>query len=247
MDIIKNPDLYIVFNGLISGGAFLSFILALCTLVLKYPRRSSYYLTLLCFIVGVTQLYAWFNLNTKIFTPLWMNYPFVGLNFFFGPGVYYLYKATGDENFNPSRKVQWTFLPGLIALILIPLVNMVAPEAMPTNPRQYFDTGKPSFIDVLFSLAMLHNSGYYIKLFLVTRPLLKTNPELKDNGGLTAFLMFFGVITFINLYGIFAYISRDIRHFFADSCIISLLMVGFLMFALRYPQYFLKMEPSRQQ
>jgi len=244
MDILKNPYLNILFNGLISGGAFLSFVLALSTLVLKYPRRSASYLTLLCSIIGVTQLYAWLNLNTIPLRPLWLNYTFVGLNFFFGPGIYYFYKATGDENFNPTHRVQWTFLPGIAALLIIPIVNLVAPHAMPTSPTQYFDTGRPSFIDILFTIAMLHNAGYYIKLFLVTRPVLQANPEMKKNGGLTAFLLFFGVITFINLYGMFAYISRDIRHFYADSCIISLLMVGFVMFALRYPQYFLKMAPK---
>jgi hypothetical protein len=93
-------------------------------------------------------------------------------------------------------------------------------------------------------VAMLHNAGYYIKLFIVTRPIIMANPEMKKNGGLAAFLMFFGVIAFINLYGMFAYLSRDIRHFYADSCIISLLMVGFVMFALRYPQYFLRIAPQ---
>jgi hypothetical protein len=56
--------------------------------------------------------------------------------------------------------------------------------------------------------------------------------------------MFFGIITLINLYGIVAYLTRDIRHFYADSCIITLLIVSFMVFALRYPQYFLKVRPE---
>jgi len=244
MDILANPYLNVIFNALISGGAFLSFVLAVSTLALKYPRRSASYLTLLCFVMGVTQLYAWLNLNTIFFSPQWTNYIFVGVNFFIGPGVYYFYKATGDENFNPTRRVQWTFAPGIAATLLIPIINLIAPQVMPTDPRQFFYTGKPSFIDVIFTIAMLHNAAYYVKLFLVTRPVIKANPEMQKNGGLTAFLLFFGIITFINLYGIFAYVSRDIRHFYADACIITLLIVSFLVFALRYPHYFLKIRPE---
>jgi hypothetical protein len=244
MDILSNPYLIVVFNALISGGAFLCFVLGLSTLALKYPRRSVSYLTMLCFVMGVTQLYAWFNLNTIFFKPDWLNYLFVGINFLIGPGVYYFYKATGDENFRPDKKSQWVFAPGIFATLLIPIINLVAPSVMPTDPRQFFYTGKPSFIDVIFTLAMLHNAAYYIKLFLVTRPVIKANPNIRSSGGLTAFLMFFGIITFINLYGIFAYVTRDIRHFYADACIITLLIVSFTIFSLRYPQYFLKMKPE---
>lgn len=244
MDILANPYLNVMFNALISGGAFLCFVLSLSTLALKYPRRSVPYLTMLSFVMGITQLYAWFNLNTMFFKPDWLNYVFVGLNFLIGPGVYYFYKATGHEDFKPDRTSQLAFLPGIIATLLIPLINLVAPQVMPHAPRQYFYTGKPSFIDGIFTLAMLHNAAYYVKLFLVTRPILRANKQMQSNGGLTAFLMFFAIITLINLYGIFAYLSKDIRHFYADACIITLLIVGFLVFALRYPQYFLRVKPE---
>ncbi len=244
MDILANPYLNVMFNALISGGAFLCFVLSLSTLALKYPRRSVPYLTMLSFVMGITQLYAWFNLNTMFFKPDWLNYPFVGLNFLIGPGVYYFYKATGHEDFKPDRTSQMAFLPGIIATLLIPLINLVAPQLMPHDPRQYFYTGKPSFIDGIFTIAMLHNAAYYVKLFLVTRPILRANKQMQSNGGLTAFLMFFAIITLINLYGIFAYLSKDIRHFYADACIITLLIVGFLVFALRYPQYFLRVKPE---
>lgn len=244
MDILSNPYLMVVFNALISGGAFLCFVLGICTLALKYPRKSVNYLTLLTFVMGITQLYAWFNLNTIIFRPEWLNYIFVGVNFFIGPGVYFFYKTTADQNYVPDAKVRWLYAPGIAVLVIIPLINLVAPQVMPTDPRQFFYTGKPSFIDAVFTLALLQNGVYYIKLFLVTRPILKANKDLQAGGGLTAFLLFFGIITFINLYGMFAYIVRDIRHFYADSCIITLLIVSFTVFALRYPQYFLKMRPE---
>ncbi len=244
MDILANPYLNVMFNALISGGAFLCFVLSLSMLALKYPRRSVPYLTMLSFVMGITQLYAWFNLNTMFFKPDWLNYPFVGLNFLIGPGVYYFYKATGHEDFKPDRTSQLAFLPGIVATLLIPLINLVAPQLMPHDPRQYFYTGKPSFIDGIFTIAMLHNAAYYVKLFLVTRPILRANKQMQSNGGLTAFLMFFAIITLINLYGIFAYLSKDIRHFYADACIITLLIVGFLVFALRYPQYFLRVRPE---
>ncbi|HRP70059.1 MAG TPA: hypothetical protein PLY93_11050 [Turneriella sp.] len=244
MDILSNPYLLVLFNALISGGAFLFFTLGIGSLAFKYRRRSSPYLTLLCFVMGVTQLYAWLNLNTIIFQTAWANYIFVGANFFIGPGVYYFYQATAHENFTPSRLTRWTFIPGVVVLFLIPLINWVAPQAMPKDPRQFFLTGTPSFIDVLFSAAMVHNIFYYVKLFLVTRPLLKANPEIQKNGGATAFLLFFGIISFINLYGLVAYITQDIRHFYADSCVITLLIVSILVFALRYPQYFLKVKPE---
>ncbi|AFM13856.1 hypothetical protein [Turneriella parva] len=244
MDILSNPYLNVLFNALISGGAFLCFVLGLATLALKYPRRSVPYLTLLCFVMGVTQLYAWFNLNTIFFKVQWVNYIFVGANFLIGPGVYYFYKATGDEKFQANRRTQLAFLPGLFVLILIPLINLVAPQVMPRDPRQFFYIGEPSFIDVIFSVAMIHNAAYYVKLFMETRPVIAANSEMKKNGGLTAFLMFFGIITFINLYGLIAYATRDIRHFYADSCIITLLIVAFLIFSLRYPQYFLRVKPE---
>src|SRR3970282_1817911 len=98
MDILSNPYLMVVFNALISGGAFLCFVLGVCTLALKYPRKSVSYLTLLTFVMGVTQTYSWFNLNTSIFRPEWLNYIFVGVNFFIGPGVYFFYKTTADQN-----------------------------------------------------------------------------------------------------------------------------------------------------
>lgn len=244
MGILSHPYLLVVFNALISGGAFLCFVLSIGLLALKYPRRSAPYLTLLCFVMGVTQFYAWLNLNTIIFDIAWLNYIFVGLNFLIGPGVYYFYKTTGDEHYDAGKKTQWAFLPGIAVSLGIPLVNLIAPSVMPTDPRGFFLTGKPSFIDAIFTLAMIHNSVYYFKLFLATRSILTANKEIKQNGGLTAFLLFFGVITFINLYGIFAYLVRDIRHFYADACIISLLIVAFLILALRYPQYFLKMKPE---
>lgn len=244
MDILSNPYLMVVFNALISGGAFLSFVMGICTLALKYPRRSAKYLILLTFVMGITQLYAWFNLNTIIFRPEWLNYIFVGINFFIGPGVYFYYKTTADPNFVPDKNARWLYAPGLFVSVLIPLVNLVSPQLMPTDPRQFFYTGKPSFIDAIFTLAMIQNAVYYFKLFLVTRPILKANKDIQTNGGLTAFLLFFGVITFINLYGMFAYLSRDIRHFYADACFITLLIVAFTVFALRYPQYFLKMKPE---
>lgn len=244
MDILANPYLNIVFNALISGGAFLCFVLGLAMLMLKYPRRSVSYLTLLSFVMGITQLYAWFNLNTLFFRPQWLNYIFVGVNFLIGPGVYYFYKATGDDTFVADRRTQLAFLPGVFFSLLIPLINLVAPGVMPTDPRQFFYTGKPSFIDAIFSLALLHNAVYYIKLFVVTRPLIAANKNMKQTGARTAFLMFFGIITLINLYGIVAYLTRDIRHFYADSCIITLLVVSFMVFALRYPQYFLKVRPE---
>jgi len=244
MDILSNAYLAVVFNALISGGAFLCFVLTICTLALKYPRRSARYLILLSFVMGVTQLYAWFNLNTIIFSTAWLNYVFVGLNFFIGPGVYFFYKTTANQNFVPDSRVRWLYAPGIAVLVLIPLINIIAPQVMPADPRQFFYTGRPSFIDVIFTLALLQNNVYYIKLFLVTRPILKANKEMQASGGLTAFLLFFGIITFINLYGMFAYIVRDIRHFYADACIISLLIVSFTVFALRYPQYFLKLRPE---
>jgi hypothetical protein len=244
MNILANPYLNIAFNALISGGAFLCFVLGFAMLMLKYPRRSVGYLTLLSFVMGITQLYAWFNLNTLFFRPQWLNYIFVGANFLIGPGVYYFYKATGDESFVADRRTHLAFLPGIFFSLLIPIINLVAPGVMPTDPRQFFYTGKPSFIDAIFSLALLHNAVYYIKLFLVTRPLIAANKNMKQTGALTAFLMFFGIITLINLYGIVAYLTRDIRHFYADSCIITLLIVAFMVFALRYPQYFLKVRPE---
>jgi hypothetical protein len=244
MDILSNPYLNVVFNALISGGAFLCFVLALATLALKYPRRSVSYLTLLCFVMGITQLYAWFNLNTIFFKIQWVNYIFVGANFLIGPGVYYFYKATGDEKYVPDQRSKLAFLPGAVMLLVIPLVSLIAPQVMPRDPRQFFYTGEPSFIDVIFSIAMIHNAAYYVKLFMVTRPLIAQNSEMKKNGGLTAFLLFFGIITLINLYGLIAYATRDIRHFYADSCIITMLIVAFLIFSLRYPQYFLRMKPE---
>lgn len=245
MDILSNAYLMVVFNALISGGAFLCFVLGICTLALKYPRRSARYLVLLTFVMGITQLYAWFNLNV-IFskTTPWLNYIFVGVNFFIGPGVYFFYKTTADKNFVPEKKARWLYAPGIFVLVLIPVINLVAPQVMPTDPRQFFYTGKPSFIDAIFTLALIQNGVYYIKLFLVARPILKANKEMQAGGGLTAFLLFFGIITFINLYGMFAYLIRDIRHFYADSCIITLLIVSFTVFALRYPQYFLKLRPE---
>lgn len=244
MDILANPYLNVVFNALISGGAFLCFVLGIATLALKYPRRSVIYLTLLCFVMGITQLYAWFNLNALFFRPQWLNYVFVGANFLIGPGVYYFYKSAGDENFAADRLSRLAFLPGVFFSLLIPVVNAAAPQVMPADPRQFFYTGKPGWIDAVFTLAMLHNAVYYFKLFLVTRPVLQKNTSLQQNGGLTAFLLFFGIITLINLYGIVAYLTRDIRHFYADSCIITLLIVSFMIFALRYPQYFLKVRPE---
>lgn len=244
MDIFANPYLNILFNALISGGAFLCFVLGIATLALKYPRRSVQYLTLLCFVMGITQLYAWFNLNTIFYKPAWINYIFVGLNFLIGPGVYFFYKATGDEKFVPDQRSKLAFVPGIVVTILIPVINLVAPDAMPRDPRQFFYTGQPSFIDIIFSIAMVHNAAYYVKLFLVTRPVIQANTGIQKNGGLTAFLMFFGIITFINLYGLVAYATRDIRHFYADSCIITLLIVSFLIFSLRYPQYFLRVKPE---
>jgi hypothetical protein len=244
MDILANPYLNVVFNALISGGAFLCFVLGIAMLLLKYPRRSVSYLILLSFVMGITQLYAWFNLNTLFFRPQWLNYIFVGANFLIGPGVYYFYKSTGDETFTPDNRTHLAFLPGVFFSLLIPLVNLFYPAAMPTDPRQFFYTGKPSFIDVIFSLALLHNAVYYVKLFLVTRPLIAANRNLQETGARTAFILFFGIITLINLYGIVAYLTRDIRHFYADSCIITLLIVSFMVFALRYPQYFLKVRPE---
>jgi hypothetical protein len=244
MDILANPYLNVVFNALISGGAFLCFVLGIAMLLLKYPRRSVSYLILLSFVMGITQLYAWFNLNTLFFRPQWLNYIFVGANFLIGPGVYYFYKSTGDESFTPDKWTHLAFLPGVFFSLLIPLVNLFYPAAMPTDPRQFFYTGKPSFIDVIFSLALLHNAVYYVKLFLVTRPLIAANRNLQETGARTAFILFFGIITLINLYGIVAYLTRDIRHFYADSCIITLLIVSFMVFALRYPQYFLKVRPE---
>lgn len=244
MDILANPYLNVLFNSLISGGAFLCFVLGIATLALKYPRRSVRYLTLLCFVMGITQLFAWFNLNSLFFRPQWLNYIFVGVNFLIGPGVYYFYKATGDEGYSANRQTQLAFVPGIAVSILIPLIATLAPQVMPTDPRQFFYTGKPSLMDVVFSLALLQNGVYYIKLFLVTRPVLTANKEMQANGGLTAFLLFFGIITFINLYGILAYLTRDIRHFYADACIITLLIVSFMVFALRYPQYFLRVRPE---
>lgn len=244
MDILSNPYLNIFFNALISGGAFLFFVLALGTIAFKYPRASAPYLTLLCFVMGITQLYAWLNLNTIFFSPAWANYIFVGANFFIGPGVYYFYKSTADESFSSTHKTYLAFIPGVVVLIAIPLVSLILPQAVPKDPRQFFLTGTPSFVDVTFSIAMVHNALYYIRLFFVTRPLLKQNPQIQKNGGFTAFLLFFGIITCINLYGLVAYFTRDIRHFYADACIITLLIVSILIFALRYPQYFLKIKPE---
>jgi hypothetical protein len=244
MDLFVNPYLHIVFNALISGGAFLCFVLGLALLWLKYPRRSVRYLILLSFVMGITQLYAWFNLNTLFFKPQWLNYIFVGANFLIGPGVYYLYKSTGEENFVPDFRTDLAFAPGIFFSLLIPMVNLIAPDSMPKDPRQYFFTGKPSFIDGIFSLALLHNAVYYVKLFVVTCPVIVANQKMQQTGGLVAFLLFFGIIALINLYGIFAYLTRDIRHFYADSCIITLLIVAFVIFALRYPQYFLKVKPE---
>jgi hypothetical protein len=244
MDILANPKLSVVFNALISGGAFLCFVLCLATMALKYPRNSVNYLTLLTGVMGVTQLYAWFNLNTIFFDPQWLNYIFVGINFFIGPGVYMFYKATGDSSFKAEDHSKLIFAPGIVVSVAIPLLNVIAPQLMPTDPRQYFYVGKPSVIDVLFSLAMVHNAAYYIKLFMKTRHQISANRSMQAAGGLTAFWLFFGIITFINLYGIFAYLVRDIRHFYADACIITLLIVAFTVFALRYPQYFLRMNPE---
>jgi hypothetical protein len=244
MDILSNPYLMVVFNALISGGAFLCFVLSICTVALKYPRNSVHYLTLLTVVMGITLLYAWFNLNTIIFRPEWLNYIFVGVNFFIGPGVFFFYKTTADPDFIPDKKARWLYAPGVIVLVLIPLLNLVAPQVMPADPRQFFYTGKPSFVDAIFTVALLQNGAYYIKLFLVTRPILKANKQMQVSGGLTAFLLFFGIITFINLYGMFAYIVRDIRHFYADACLITLLIVSFTVFALRYPHYFLRIRPE---
>ncbi|MCX7633511.1 MAG: hypothetical protein N2Z22_09300 [Turneriella sp.] len=243
MDVLANPYLHIAFNALISGGAFLSFVLAIATLFLQYPRRSVRYLTLLCFVMGITQLYAWFNFHTLFFHPPWLNYVFVGINFLIGPAVYFFYKSTGDETFSPDRIAHLAFAPGIFFTLLIPILNLVAPSLVPEDPRRFFVTGKPSLMDGIFTLAMLHNGVYYIRLFMVTWPQVAANKNIAP-GARSAFLIFFGTITLINLYGIIAYLTRDIRHFYADSCIITLLIVAFLVFALRYPQYFLRVRPE---
>lgn len=244
MDLLDNPYLHIAFNALISGGAFISFVLGLATLLLKYPRSSVRYLTLLCFAIGITQLYAWFNFHTIFFRPAWLNYIFVGVNFLIGPGVYYFYRSAEKENFAPNTKTYAAFVPGIAVSVLVPVLNLIAPELVPQDPRRFFATGKPSAMDIIFTIAMLHNAVYYIKLFVLTLPRIKNRDAGQIGGALTAFVLFFGIVALINFYGIVAYLTRDIRHFYADSCIITLLVVAFLIFALRYPQYFLKVRPE---
>jgi hypothetical protein len=76
------------------------------------------YLTLLCFVMGITQLYAWFNLNTIFFKVQWVNYIFVGANFSDRPWECTIFiRRRVTKNFSARTSVRSLHsLPGVVML-----------------------------------------------------------------------------------------------------------------------------------
>ena len=148
-----------------------------------------------------------------------------------------------DSNYQIDRKKLATFLPGIVGVLLLPLLWLINEEIFPHNPLAYFHNGELSFFDKLFFVAFLYNMVFY---YLIYRggSVVFNFKSLKTTNSARLLLGLFAFIGFINIYGMLVYGLRSEDHLYYCSFTITLLVVVFFIFSQRYNEFFSDLEDA---
>ena len=193
--------------------------------------------------MAVTQYYGWFSISGILFEAKWLNYEFIGFNYFIGPSVCFFFFSTLELNFKLSSRVYLAYLPGILALLLFPLVDLVAPTYLPEIPQQYFLGKEPSIADFVLGIAFLQNNIYYYTVYRRGSVVFNFR-SLKSETVARIFLSLFIIIGLINIYGLVAFFVRELIHLYIGSAVITVLIVLFFLFSQRFPEFFLSLETA---
>lgn len=230
-----------VLQHIIFTGASFSAILILAFFAL--PRRSAnlYYMLILLIALMVTQIFAWFNISRIFFRPTWINYLLIGFNYLIGPSVYYFFFSTLQGNFSNRKYANAAFIPGIAVEILIPLTGIFWPSLMPADPQHYFHGQSLTLPDILLGAAFAQNNIYYYLVYRAGSTVFNFR-LLRSERAARLFLSLFIIIGLINVYGILAFIIRDIIHMYIGSSMVTCIITLFFMFSYRYPEFFIELE-----
>ncbi|PJZ25918.1 transcriptional regulator [Leptospira hartskeerlii] len=199
-------------------------------------------LSLLSFCVSIQFLYVYFLLKGIYFEPSFLNHLHIPFAWFLGPGMYSLYSVTvREEKFTAFER--GFYLPGILLLILFPILYLVLPQIFWNRPVDYFEKGSTSWSDILLLGAYSANLVFYSSIVWQTRAAFRLERLKKDAGARILLFVVIGSGSVTSIL-VISYLIRDINLLFISVLSTVIYAVAGYLAQIYAPEVFSEMGPS---
>lgn len=186
---------------------------------------------------GILLFYAWCSIAEVFFPIPFLNHLYVPFVYFMGPGTYLGFFLTVDVEFQFRRRHVLYFAPGLLLLVVLPILALVNPQLFVHHPMDFFKGEPPTLLEYLLIAGFSINLFYYTPIFRSTS-LLFNLQALKTQVASRILLAIYGITTGITALIIAAFVARNSFWLYLAATLTAYLAVAVHIFRRFSPELF---------